>query len=208
MLFDFDGVLADTEPLHYACWKELLEPHGIVLDWPFYQRNCIGVSDRAMVEALASQANPPVPFERIWPDYQRKQLIFRERLEREHPFLPETISLIEKLHGDYRLAVVSSSARTEVEPPIERAGMRPFFQTLICGREAGNLKPAPDPYLKAAQILTATRPLVIEDSDAGVASATAAGFDVLRVSSAQSVPEELIKRLSATDTRFGQVFHF
>src|SRR5262249_45351017 len=140
LLFDFDGVLADTEPIHYACWKELLAPHGILFDWPFYQKNCIGVSDRAMIERFAAQHDPPIPFERIWPDYQRKQLIFRERLERLHPFLPETVLLIEKLHNDYKLAVVSSSARTEVEPPIARAGMRPFFQTLICGREVPNLK--------------------------------------------------------------------
>ncbi len=196
LLFDFDGVLADTEPLHYSCWKEILEPHGILFDWPFYQKNCVGISDRLMVERFAAQHDPPIPFADIWPDYQRKQLMFRERLERDHPFLPETLELIEKLHGQYKLAVVSSSSRTEVEPPIERAGIRPCFQAMVCGREVPNLKPAPDPYLKAAEMLGATRPLVIEDSDAGVASGTAAGFEVLRVSGAENVARELMRRLA------------
>ena len=75
------------------------------------------------------------------------------------------------------------------------AGLRSCFQTLICGREVPNLKPAPDPYLKAAEVLGAKRPLVVEDSDAGVASAQAAGFDVVRISSPQRVAEEVQKRL-------------
>jgi beta-phosphoglucomutase len=195
LLFDFDGVLADTEPLHYACWREILAPFGIDLNWPFYQKNCIGVSDRLMVERLAAEKVPPVPFADIWPEYLRKQLMFRERLERDHPFLPETLNLINNLSTHYKLAVVSSSARTEVEPPIQRAGIRHCFDTLVCGREAANLKPAPDPYLKAAGLIGASRPLVIEDSDAGVASAEAAGFDVLRVSTAQSVAAEVRQKL-------------
>ncbi|HWZ31075.1 MAG TPA: HAD family phosphatase [Bryobacteraceae bacterium] len=198
LLFDFDGVLADTEPLHYACWREILEPYGIQLDWGFYQKECIGVSDRLMIHTLASERVPPIPFEEIWPEYERKQVMFRTRLEAQHPFLPETVDLIRSLSNNYKLAVVSSSGRSEVEPPIERAGFRSCFQTLICGREVPNLKPAPDPYLKAAELLGATRPLVIEDSDAGIASATAAGFDVLRVSSAHTVAAEVRAHLASS----------
>jgi beta-phosphoglucomutase len=200
LLFDFDGVLADTEPIHYACWRELLTPHGIDLDWGFYARQCIGVSDRFMIEQLASARTPPIPFEEIWPDYQRKQSMFRERLESQQPVLGNTIDLIRDLSANYKLAVVSSSGRSEVEPPIERAGLRPYFQAFVCGREVPNLKPAPDPYLRAAELLGVSRPLVIEDSDAGVASAKAAGFDVLRVSSADTVAAEVRARLNRSPT--------
>jgi HAD superfamily hydrolase (TIGR01509 family) len=62
---------------------------------------------------------------------------------------------------------------------------------MVCGREAGNLKPAPDPYLHAAELLGAENPLVVEDSAAGEASGLAAGFEVLRVTSAESVPGDL-----------------
>jgi beta-phosphoglucomutase len=191
LLFDFDGVLADTEPIHYACWRELLAPYGIELDWGFYARHCIGVSDRLMIAQLASARTPPIPFEEIWPDYERKQTMFRARLESHQPVLGNTIELIRDLSENYKLAVVSSSGRSEVEPPIERAGIRPCFQAFVCGREVPNLKPAPDPYLRAAELLGVSRPLVIEDSDAGVASAKAAGFEFLRVSSADTVAAQV-----------------
>jgi HAD superfamily hydrolase (TIGR01509 family) len=68
---------------------------------------------------------------------------------------------------------------------------------MVCGREAGDLKPAPDPYLHAAQLLGAKKPLVVEDSEAGEASGRAAGFEVLRVSSAESVASELRLKLQS-----------
>lgn len=197
VLFDFDGVLADTEPIHYSCWREILSPFGIQLHWDFYRAQCVGVSDRLMIERLASERTPPIPFDEIWPEYQRKQLMFRARLEADPPFLSETVDLVRDLSSLYKLAVVSSSGRTEVEPPLERAGIRPCFQAFVCGREVANLKPAPDPYLRAAELLGVRRPLVIEDSDAGVASAKAAGFDVLRVSKPEAVPAEVRAMLNS-----------
>jgi len=198
VLFDFDGVLADTEPIHYSCWREILVPFGIDLNWDFYRKQCIGLSDRLMIQRLASERMPPIPFEEIWPEYERKQVMFRERLMADPPFLAETVELIRDLSPVLKLAVVSSSGRTEVEPPLERAGIRPCFQAFVCGREVPNLKPAPDPYLRAAELLGVRRPLVIEDSDAGVASGKAAGFDVLRVSQPEAVPAEVRRLL-----RFG-----
>ncbi len=195
VLFDFDGVLADTEPIHYSCWREILEPYGIQLRWDFYQKQCVGVSDRLMIHQLASERTPPIPFEEIWPEYLRKQTMFRAHLESDPPFLPQTLQMVKDLSAVYRLAVVSSSGRSEVEPPIERAGIRPCFQAFVCGKEVPNLKPAPDPYLRAAELLGVSRPLVIEDSDAGVASATAAGFDVLRVTNAANTAAEVRAKL-------------
>jgi len=185
-------VLADTEPIHYQCWLEVLAPFGIEPTWDYYQRECIGISDRLMVERIST----PDLFEQIWPKYADKQALFRHKLTLKSPFLEETAALISDLSQHYKLAVVSSSGRTEVEPPIIRAGLRDHFQAMVCGREAGNLKPSPDPYLHAAELLAAKRPLVVEDSAAGEASGRAAGFEVLRVSSAESVPPELRQMLS------------
>jgi HAD superfamily hydrolase (TIGR01509 family) len=117
-------------------------------------------------------------------------------LSLKSPFLAETAALISELSPRYKLAVVSSSGRTEVEPPIVRAGLRDHFQAMVCGREAGNLKPSPDPYLHAAQLLGAKTPLVVEDSAAGEASGRAAGFEVLRVSSPESVASALRQMLA------------
>ena len=125
----------------------------------------------------------------------QKQELFRQGLAEAQPFLPDTIHLLEGLRGLYKLAVVSSSFRSEVEPPLVRAGIRQLFQLLICGEDVEHFKPSPEPYLLAAERLTARRPLVIEDSEAGVAAGRAAGFEVLRVSSVENVGREVRERL-------------
>jgi beta-phosphoglucomutase len=192
ILFDFDGVLADTEPLHFECWREILAPFDIHLNWPFYRERCVGISDRTMVERLAAERVPPLEWEHVMPAYHRKLGLFRERLEANPPFHESTIELVRELAASYKLAVVSSSGRGEVEDPIVRAGLREHFQAFVCGRDqVRNLKPAPDPYLFAAKLIGAKRPLVVEDSDAGVASGRAAGFDVVRVTSADKVAEQV-----------------
>jgi HAD superfamily hydrolase (TIGR01509 family) len=112
-------------------------------------------------------------------------------MEAAEPFLPDTARLLEELFNVYRLAVVSSSYKSEVEPPLLRAGIRQYFQFLITGEDVRNFKPSPEPYLLAAARLGARRPLVIEDSDAGVASGRAAGFEVLRVSTVENVGREV-----------------
>lgn len=125
----------------------------------------------------------------------RKQALFRKGLEESKPFLEDTVRLLEELSTLYTLAVVSSSYRSEVEPPLVRARIRQCFQLLITGEDVQNFKPSPEPYLLAAERLGAQRPLVIEDSDAGTASGRAAGFEVLRVSSVENVGREVRERL-------------
>jgi HAD superfamily hydrolase (TIGR01509 family) len=121
----------------------------------------------------------------------RKQALLRQGLEEAQPVLPDTVQLLEDLFKLYRLAVVSSSYRSEVEPPLIRAGILQYFQFLITGEDVQNFKPSPEPYLLAAKRLGVQRPLVIEDSDAGVAAGRAAGFEVLRVSATDKVAAEV-----------------
>ena len=194
ILFDFDGVLADSEPLHFACWREVLAPFGIVLDWDTYAANCIGVADRLMVRQFARNLRPPLPFETLWREYPRKKEMFRERAECAEMLRADTIELIRSL-GAYKLAVVSSSGRSEVEPALIRAGVRECFHSTVCGSDVPNLKPAPDPYQRAAELLDAKNPLVVEDSEAGEQSGRAAGFTVLRVASVSEVPPRVREAL-------------
>lgn len=195
VLFDFDGVLADSEPLHWRCWREILAPFAIDLTWEAFVRDCIGVSDRDLIQRVAAQRDPPIPFEDLWAEYPRKKELFRDRIAAQPPFLPETVRLVAELSSGYKLAVVSSSARSEIEPALIAAGVRPCFIALVCGKEALNLKPAPDPYLMAAELLESERPLVVEDSAAGVASAVAAGFDVVQVRDVREVAGRVAEAL-------------
>jgi len=185
VLFDFDGVLADTEPIHWACWREILAPLGIELPWDVYCGNCIGVVDTDMLSFLATLG--PTTAESLRPHYPRKKELFRTRVLEATPCAAETVELVRSL-TDYRLAVVTSSGRQEVEPVLERAGIRECFSAMVFGGDVKRHKPAPEPYLLAASRLGANRPLVVEDSEAGVASARAAGFDVIRVGCSAEVP--------------------
>jgi beta-phosphoglucomutase len=188
LLFDFDGVLADTELVHYASWRDALQPFGMEIDWPWYQANCVGIADHVLAPCFGVGDAAAL--------VAAKQQRFRDALVLQPPFLPQTTVLLEELAGRYKMAVVSSSFRSEVLPPIERAGLDRYFAAILCGDEVPRLKPAPDPYLKAAALLGAERPLVIEDSDAGVASGQAAGFAVVRVSGPARMPDEVRRSLA------------
>jgi beta-phosphoglucomutase len=189
LLFDFDGVLADSERIHQRAWNQTLEPLGIQLDWDFYQKNFVGVSDEVAVRERLHLTDTEGLV-------ARKQALFRQAMAEAQPFLPDTVNLLKELSNIYRLAVVSSSYKSEVEPPLIRAGIRQCFQLLVTGEDVQNFKPSPEPYLLAAERLRARQPLVIEDSDAGVASGRAAGFEVLRVNAIENVGREVRERLA------------
>ncbi len=186
ILFDFDGVLADTEPLHWAAWAEFLRPVGVELDWATYQRTALGLTNMAAV--FAALPGCKLTDEEIRSKYPEKRELFLSMAASKPPVSVSTKELVRSLR-EFRLAVVTSSNRLEVEPILEQAGILACFGTLVCGREAGATKPAPEPYLLAARNLGARCPLVVEDSDAGVESGRAAGFDVLRVPEAARTAE-------------------
>ena len=181
VIFDFDGVLVDSEPVHYQCWVEILSGHGATLDWETYEANCIGVSDRAMLEMLCQKSATPLDLDRLWSDYPRKKELFRERMSSTEAVAFEVRKLIDDLRPVYKLAVVTSSGRREVEPILENAGILHKLDTVVYGSDVKNLKPAPDPYLLAVERLGTRNALAIEDSQAGIASARAAGLEVLEL---------------------------
>jgi HAD superfamily hydrolase (TIGR01509 family) len=194
ILFDFDGVLVDSEPVHFECWSEILGDFGLSLKWESWAAECIGVSDRQMLERMSKQVHPAIDVETLYATYPRKRDRFRQLMEERMPFFDGARELFESLHG-YRLALVTSSGRLEVEPVLRKAGLFEYFDATVCFGEVARIKPAPDPYLKAAELVDARRPLVVEDSDAGVESGRAAGFDVLRIVSPAQVPGALRQKL-------------
>jgi beta-phosphoglucomutase len=195
ILFDFDGVLLDSEPLHWACWTEALAPLGIHVEWEYYRDHYLGVADRDMIPIIAARAHPPRNWESLWERYPVKRECLRKRLE-QPPFLPDLADLLGELRRGRKLAVVSTSVRVEVEPALIAGGLRPYFDAVITGENTARHKPAPDPYLLAAQRLSAQNPLVLEDSEPGIASGRAAGFEVLAVPDAASMPALLRQRLA------------
>ncbi|MFN7921981.1 MAG: HAD family phosphatase [Bryobacteraceae bacterium] len=192
VLFDFDGVLVDSEPLHFECWNEILRPFDLAIGWDDYVSNCIGVADRAMIQAMCRVVGRDDLFPAIWERYPSKKALFRDRMVEAVPMPAATRDMLAGL-GGFRLAVVSSSGRAEIEPTLEAVGVRNLFETIVTGEDVSKLKPSPEPYQTAAQRLGVTRALVVEDSAAGIASGRAAGFDVVEIPAAD-LTAELVRR--------------
>jgi HAD superfamily hydrolase (TIGR01509 family) len=195
ILFDFDGVLLDSEPVHCACWAAALETVGVRLTWEFYRGHCIGIDDREMVRMLAARSHPPRDWRELWALYPLKKQLFQQRMAAHPPFHPALHGLLAELHAHHKLAVVSSSAVSEISPLLDAGGLRGHFDTVVGGDDVTCHKPAPEPYLLAAARLAARTPLVVEDSEAGIASGRAAGFEVLPVRNPAEVPD-LVRRVA------------
>jgi beta-phosphoglucomutase len=196
ILFDFDGVLLDSEPVHYACWAEVLAPLGVTVEWEYYREHGVGVDDREMLRTVAARSDPPRNWEELWALYPAKKRLFQARMAQLPPFDPSLDGFLGELHGVYKLAVVTSSATTEIAPILVAGGIWQHFDTLVGGEDVKRHKPAPDPYLLAAERLGVRAALVVEDSEPGMASGRAAGFEVLAVKGPADLRQRVLGRLS------------
>jgi len=197
ILFDFDGVLLDSEPVHCACWAEVLAPLGVTVEWEYYRQYGVGVDDRGMLRTMAARSHPPRNWEELWAQYPAKKRLFQARMAQAPPFDPSLDGFLGRLHSAYKLAVVSSSATAEIVLLLAAGGIRRHFDTLVCGEDVQHHKPAPDPYLLAARRLGVRSALVVEDSEPGMASGRAAGFEVVAVKGPADLQEQVLGRLSA-----------
>ncbi len=200
IFFDFDGVLLDTEPVHWACWSEMLATVGLTLTWEYYRDQCIGIDDRDMLRTMAKAAEPPRNWDDLWALYPAKKQLFQTRMTAP-PFEAALMAMLPELQGEYKLAVVSSSSASEIEPLLVAGGIRQHFETIVGGSDVTRHKPAPEPYLLAASRLGVERALVLEDSAAGIASGRAAGFEVLTVRHPSEVAGLLRDRLAGLPAR-------
>ncbi len=194
IFFDFDGVLLDTEPVHWACWAEVLAPAGLTLTWEYYRDQCIGIDDRDMLRTMARQSDPPYDWDSLWALYPAKKQLFQERMAAP-AFEASLAGMLPVLHRQFKLAVVSSSSCSEIEPLLVRGGIREHFDTVVGGGDVKTQKPSPEPYLLAATRLCVDTALVLEDSAAGIASGRAAGFEVIPVRHPTEVAGLLRQRL-------------
>lgn len=178
VLFDFDGVLVDTEWAIYQAWRRTFEAHGQHLPLDVYTR-CIGSdfatwSPKTHLEELTGAA-----FDWHDLDARRQQDIVAD-LQHEGP-MPGVVEWLAELRSQgMPRAVVSSSSHHWVDGWLERLGLMDSFDEVVCRGDAPRIKPAPDLFLEAAKRLEASPAdcLVLEDSLNGLKSAKAAGMSV------------------------------
>jgi len=181
VLFDFDGVLVDTEWAIYDAWHRTFISNGHPLPLEIYTQ-CIGSdfatwSPKTHLEELTGSS-----FDWHDLDRRRQEEIVRD-LADEGP-MPGAVALLEKLkQKGIRTAVVSSSSHHWVDGWLERLDLTRWFETVVCRGDAERIKPAPDLYLEALRRLDlrADECLIIEDSLNGIKAANAAGVPVWAV---------------------------
>jgi HAD superfamily hydrolase (TIGR01509 family) len=187
LVFDYDGVLADTEPLHWASWKKLLAPYQIELTWEQYCRHCRGVGEDRMREAFIEMSPQAIRLPDLSPYLAARKLEVRESSLARSPIPREIQEMLQQL-GDWRLGLVTSAERADIEPVLRRANIQDCFEACVFSGDVTRRKPAPDPYLVIAARMGVPTGIAFEDSDSGIASAVAAGFHVIRVDDPKSLP--------------------
>lgn len=178
-LFDCDGTIVDSMPLHYVAWRRALAEYGIheFSEELFYAMGGLPVG--AVVGHLAERDGVTVPIEAF---AHRKENLYYEMIHELQP-VPEVLEVIHTMHGKLPFAVVSGSTRESVTMSLEALGILHLFDTLVCAGDYAHGKPDPEPFLLGASRLGVdpTRCLVFEDADPGIAAAKAAGMATVRI---------------------------
>jgi beta-phosphoglucomutase len=187
VIFDFDGVLVNSEPLHFRAMRESLIPEGIVIDSTEYLRNYVAYDDRKAIGlALEHHGHPSDPV-RVEIVTDRKARMFAE-MKGEIPFFPGARELVRGLQREVPLGIASGARCSEIEDLLEAGGLRDAFAAIVGADDVARTKPYPDPYLETLRRLQKVAPgleaadcIAIEDTPPGIAAARAAGMTVVGI---------------------------
>jgi len=196
VLFDFDGVLVDSEPLHYRALRECLLPEGIQISEDEYAGSYLAYDDAEAIRVALEQHRQPFDGARVRRIAERKAALFDELLDHV-PFFPGAAELVQELAHQVPLAIASGALHQEIERILTAGGLRQSFTAIVAADDVTRGKPHPEPYLTAMSALAARAPglaardcLVVEDSMPGIAAGRAAGMKVLAVATSYS-PDRL-----------------
>lgn len=177
VIFDMDGVLFNSEPIHYKVWKQLFAEEGLEIDFEHY-KGCIGSTVKRLFELMLegygrdffNDTSLPNRFHEAKGKYLKENGI---------PIIPGVKELLTALkEKGYRLAIASSSPQAYIELCTKKTGIFEYFDVLFSAERVARPKPAPDVFLAAARQMNVSPEecLVVEDSENGSRAAKAAGM--------------------------------
>ncbi len=205
VIFDFDGIIVDSERLHWAAFCKVLAPFGKTISWSDYVKTFIGFDDRDAFR----HAVPNLGTGELQTLITKKAAAFQELLESDGAAaLPGSVAMIKHLSEKIPIAICSGALRADILPILGKLGIEKIFDTIVTADDTHISKPDPAPYRLAVERLSVAAPggrgitrrpaastgaefmLAIEDTPAGIASAKGAGLKVLAVTNSYS-PELL-----------------
>jgi len=188
IIWDFDGVIVDSEPAHYRAFLAVVEPMGITFDYETYLKRYVGYDDRDGFDVILRDAGQAAPDESARQDmFEKKADAFDAIMASAATALPGSLELVKELHGTLPQAIASGATQRDIKGVLEHFGLVDHFPVIVAADDVERSKPDPTSYRLAVQRLavhhnTELAPadcLAIEDTAAGVASASGAGLMTL-----------------------------
>ncbi|BAY27231.1 HAD family hydrolase [Calothrix sp. NIES-2100] len=181
ILFDLDGTIVNTDPIHYQAWQQKLASYGIEIDETFYQSRISGRLNPEIVKDILPQLSP-ADGEKF---ADEKEALFRELAANLQP-LSGFSELIEWTQAhQLKRALVTNAPRLNVEFILDVLGIKEVFQTIVLAEDCTAGKPDPTPYNVALNNLGIQAPeaIALEDSPSGIRAAVAAGIRTIGIAS-------------------------
>jgi len=197
IVFDFDGVIADSEPLHLKAYQQALAEDGLLLDRDEYFARYLGYDDVGMLQALARDRGLAWTDRHITALVARKGTKLQALLEGDEVLFPGAAAFVRAAAAEVPIAIASGAMRHEIVQIVHAAGLGDLFTTIVASGDTPESKPSPAPYLLAVEQLqqASGRPLdrrrcvAIEDSVWGLESARGAGLRCVGVTTSYPAAE-------------------
>jgi HAD superfamily hydrolase (TIGR01509 family) len=206
VLFDFNGVIINDEPIHQELINEILLGENLLPLGSEFAELCLGRSDRVCLRNVLTRRGRQVTEEYLTKLINKKASLYRERLEKleKIPIYEEIYSFLKRVKArDLQIGLVTGAIRSEVESILQRVNLGDYFSVIVTGDEISTSKPQPDGYLLAVERfnrwnfnlqLQPWECLVIEDTFVGCEAAKRAGMQVVGI--AHTYPFHFMQRVS------------
>jgi beta-phosphoglucomutase len=205
IVFDFDGVLANTEPLHLDAFRHVLGGRGVNLEAADYFRRYVGREDRAVFREIGRDRGlswGPPECDRFAAE---KAAVYRRAIDTQPVLFDGVGARVREWAREVPVAIASGALREEIDAILAAAGLRGLFTVVVAAGDTASGKPEPDPYRAALGRLGADagRSVAVEDSVWGITSARRAGMKVVGVTT--SHPRDRLAAADAVVTSFEEL---
>jgi len=197
IVFDFDGVIADSEPLHLRAFQQILAEERIELSAADYYSRYLGYDDVGLLQALAVDRAVTMTDRQVTELVARKGARLQQMLHDDHVLFPGAVEFIRRAAAEVPIAIASGALKPEILSIIEAAGINELFTTIVAAGDTPQSKPSPAPYrlafdqlrAKSGRELDPRRCVAIEDSRWGLESAQGAGLRCVGVTNSYPANE-------------------